>query len=191
MLVVSFCALLFLTQDALPAIWNTVRSLFGDAVVMYIPAAFMGSSMAFLLLYIVFIKKKRNFSNYIWYLIVLTVLYVAYMGIDNPYEKMHLFEYFLLSLFAFRLFHHYIFSYKLYFINAIFTIAIALLDEGSQLFTVHRTFSFADLGADFTAAVLGQLSIALIIAPKLQVWRLRIKSKYKHYYAQEKWLNRR
>ena len=191
MLVLSFCALIFLTRDILPAIWNSFRSFAGDDAAAYIPAVFVGCSMLFLLLYLIFIKKKRRLSNYIWYLAVLAVLSLAYTRIGNPYDKMHLFEYFLLSLFAFRLFHHYFFSYKLYLINAIFTILIAVIDEGSQLFTVYRSFSFADLGADFIAAVLGQVSIALVIAPKLQVWKFYIKRKYKHFFAQEEWLNRR
>jgi len=81
-------------------------------------------------------------------------------------------------------------STKLYFLGAVLTIIIAIADETTQVFSPVRGFSFSDLGADFISATLGQISIALVIRPKLEVWRFTLKSKVKGLKAQQEWLRK-
>lgn len=68
---------------------------------------------------------------------------------------------------------------------------IAVIDETAQLYVTNRTFSLADIGADFTAALLGQFSIALIIKPKLERWRFKLKLRRALLKEEKRWLSRR
>lgn len=68
---------------------------------------------------------------------------------------------------------------------------IAIADETSQLYVANRTFSLADIGADFTAALLGQFSIVLIIKPKLERWRFKLKLRRTLLKEEKRWLSRR
>lgn len=189
-LLIVFCTFLFLTIELLPKYWGVLEYLLKGNV-EYIPAVFIGSILSFLLFYTTFIKKQRELSSYVWFIILTFLLFFVYDYIKDPYDKMHLFEYFILSFLFFKALHHHIFSYRLYFLGAIFSMLIAVIDETTQLFTADRTFSLVDIGADFTAAVLGQLSIALIIRPKLERWRFKLKLKRGQLRAEKRWLSRR
>ncbi|MFC1808465.1 VanZ family protein, partial [Candidatus Omnitrophota bacterium] len=85
--------------------------------------------------------------------------------------------------------HHHLYTTKLYVIGALFTMIVALVDEYTQMFTVYRTFSFADIGADFAAGLLGQFSIALILRPELDIWRVGLRYKRKMLIAQNRWID--
>jgi len=188
-LIIVICGFIFSTLDILPAVWNALRFIIGDGV-NFIPVVFIGSVLGFFLFYTLAVKKQKHLQSYIWFGILVVCIYFAYKGIEGPYDKMHLFEYFIMSFVLFRVLHHYIVSTKLYFLGAIFTLVVAVVDETMQGFSPTRVFSFADLGADFVAATLGQISIALIIKPKLEIWRFTLKSKIKRFHAQEEWLRK-
>lgn len=185
-----FCTFLFLTVELLPKCWGLLEYLF-EEVIGYVPALFIGAILSILLFYTVFIKKQRRLSSYAWFIILAALLLVVYDYIKEPDDKMHLFEYFIMSFLFFKALHHHVFSYRLYFLGAIFTMVIAVVDETMQFFTASRTFNLADIGADFAAAMLGQLSIALVIRPKLERWRFKLKQKRAHLHAEKRWLSKR
>lgn len=189
-MLVVFCVFLFSTLHILPVIWE-VSAIILEEDVVYIPALFIGSIMFFLLFYTVFLKEQRRLSSYLWYIIITALLSVTYYYIKDPYDKMHLFEYFILSFLFFRALHHHLYSQKLYVLGAVFSMIIAVIDETTQLFVANRTFSLADIGADFTAALLGQFSIVLIIKPKLERWRFKLKLRRTLLKEEKRWLSRR
>lgn len=183
-----FCVVMFLTLKILPKIWQVSAFLLEEDV-SYIPKIFIGSILLLFFLYLVFFKRQRRASSYIWFIILTVSLSFAYGHIEDPYDKMHLFEYFILSFLFFRALHHHIFSQKLYLMGAVFSMIIALLDETTQLFIANRSFSPIDIGADFTAAVLGQLSISLIVRPELEAWRFKLKLWRTKLRAEKRWLD--
>lgn len=189
-MLVVFCVFLFSTLHILPVIWE-VSAIILEEDVVYIPALFIGSIMFFLLFYTVFLKEQRRLSSYLWYIIITALLSVTYYYIKDPYDKMHLFEYFILSFLFFRALHHHLYSQKLYVLGAVFSMIIAVIDETAQLYVINRTFSLADIGADFTAALLGQFSIVLIIKPKLERWRFKLKLRRTLLKEEKRWLSRR
>lgn len=189
-LLIIFCAFLFSTLHILPVIWE-VSAIILEEDVGYIPALFISSIMFFLLFYTIFFKEQRRLSSYVWYIVITGLLSVAYYYIKDPYDKMHLFEYFVLSFLFFRALHNHLYSKKLYVLGAVFSMIIAVIDETAQLFVANRAFSLTDIGADFTAALLGQLSITLIIKPKLETWRFKLKLKRTRLQEQKRWLSRR
>lgn len=185
-----FCSIIYLTMDMLPTVWNILQSSVGVNVV-YIPRIFVGSVLLFLFFYLLIFRKHRVLSSYLWFAGLTVILGVMYGSIGNPYDKMHLFEYFIMSFLFFKALRHHLFTTKLYFLGAIFAMIMALTDETFQFFTAERTFSLGDIGADFVAATLGQIAIALIIRPKLEVWRPMLRRSQRHLRAQEEWLKRR
>jgi VanZ family protein len=142
------------------------------------------------LAYTVIVKKQKNFLAYAWFLILAVLFYVAYDEIENPYDKMHLFEYFALSFLFFRLLRHYMFNVWLYPVCAMLTMVVAITDESLQIFTSHRHFSFSDLGADFISALLRQISIALTIRPTLESYRYTLRRKKRHFLDEKRWLKK-
>ncbi|MFC1807527.1 hypothetical protein ACFL0T_04080, partial [Candidatus Omnitrophota bacterium] len=101
MLLILFCVFIFLSLEVLPSIWGLLEHAdFVNADL--IPPIFIGGIQIFLLYYTFFVKKQRAVSSYVWFFILNIILSVIYFAIENPYDKMHLFEYFTLSFLFFR-----------------------------------------------------------------------------------------
>ena len=185
-----FCLVMFFTSTTLPEVWENLPDLF-QGNKEYLPMIFIVSIQLIFLGYLIFVRKQAKVSSYLWYIFFMGLLFFVYKQIPDPYDRMHLFEYFIVTYLFFKALHHHIFSQKLYFMGVIFTLSLALIDEFFQLFTFERTASLADLAADFAAATVGQLSIALIIKPKLEKWRFKLKLKRAQLSAEQQWLKKR
>ncbi|NQT89785.1 MAG: VanZ family protein [Candidatus Omnitrophica bacterium] len=184
-----FCVLLFLSLRIVPIIWRVLLYFFEESV-SYIPIVFIGTVLLFLLLYVAFARKQKSLSSYVWFGVLTLLFFVVYDYIKDPYDKMHLCSYFIISFLLFRALHHHIFSQKLYFIGVIFSMSLAMADEYAQMFVAGRTFSYGDMFADFAAATLGQLYIALVIKPKLERWRVTLRVKSRILKSEMKWVRK-
>lgn len=186
-LVLVFCTFLFLSFDLMPRIWSLMWFFMGSDV-KNLPAFLIIAIFCFLLLYTIFIKRQRYFLSYIWFVILIVYAYIAYNSIGNPYDRMHLIEYYMLGLFLYRLLTNYMYNRNIYILGLLFTIVIGIVDECAQFFTIYRSFSIADIAADFTAALLAQLSIALVIRPAFDISIPKLRRKIKGLRAQDEWV---
>jgi VanZ family protein len=183
-LVIVFLTFIVLTLDIMPDLWSLISIIIGGQI-QHMPEVFIGSAVATLLLYAVFIKCQRNPFAYLWFFVLAEAFYIVYSNIKSPYDRMHLYEYFILGFLFFRLLRHYAHTEKLYVLSCVLTMLVAVVDEYLQSFSAYRTPSISDLMADFSAALFGQLSIALVIKPRLAALSFKIKNKIKAYSDQE------
>jgi len=153
-----------------------------------LPAFLIVAIFCFLLLYIIFIKRQKYFLSYVWFIILIAYAHIAYKSIGNPYDRMHLIEYYMLALFLYRLLTNYMYNKNIYILGLLLTIIIGIVDESAQFFTVYRSFSGADIAADFTAALLAQLSIALVIRPSFDISIPKLRRKVKGLRTQKEWV---
>ena len=188
-LFISFIVFLFMATDILPAVW-VVLNLIAGKDIEYFPGIFIAVPLFLLLFYLAFIKRQRNTSCYVCYIVLTVIMAHVYYMIDGPYNRMHIFLYFMVSIMSFRLLHNYLHDIRLYIFGFSLAVFFGVIDECLQFFSAHRGFSLSDIKADALAALLGQLFIMLVVRPNLRPWIPKLKSKMKGYYAQERWLKR-
>lgn len=188
-LVLVFCTFLFLSFELMPLIWQLLKFLIGSNV-NAIPVLSMGFILGFLLIFTIFIKKQKRFSSYAWFIILVAYTSVVCRYVKSPYDRMHLVEYYMLGLFFYRLLTNYIYNNMIYILSLILTTLIGIVDEVVQLFTAYRSFSVADIGVNFAAVLLAQLSIALVIKPDFSVSVPKLRRKVDGLHAQEVWLSK-
>jgi VanZ family protein len=178
-----------MAMDTLPAVWFLFNLAAGKNI-EYFPGIFIAIPLLSLLFYTVFIKRQKNISSYIWYIILTVSMVQAYYMIEGPWNRMHIFLYFLVSILSFRLLHHFFHDKRLYVFSFLLASIIGVMDECLQFFSVHRGFSLLDIKADACAALLGQLFLMLVVRPGLKPWIPKLKKKIEGYHAQEKWIKR-
>jgi hypothetical protein len=188
-LFIAFSAFIFMAMDILPVIWSVLYIVIGDRAI-YMPDIFIGIPLVLLLFYTAFIRKQRNIASYIWYIALVIILTQIYYTIDGPYKRMHIFEYFLLSIICFKVLHHYFHDERVFLIGFLMAAFFGVADECLQHFSPARGFSLLDIKADACAALLGQLFIMLVIRPDLKPWVPKLRKKIKGYHAQQRWLEK-
>ena len=144
--------------------------------------------MLLLLFYLIFIKRQKRVSSYLCYVALVGSALLLYEVIPDHYEKMHIFEYFIVSILCFRVLHHSFHDIRLYFFSIILSLFIALLDESLQFFTLYRAFSIKDIAADILSAATGQFFIMLVIRPDIGSWRLKLNKKIDAFHAENRWV---
>jgi len=180
-IVALFCALIFTSMEVIPAIWGLVAYL-APNLIDYLPDILLGAVFLLLILYVSFIKKEANMLNYIYFVILVAVTFMISTKIKDSYNKMHLFEYFMLSILSFRLFHHYIYDIRLYILALFLSLLVGIADEFTQILVCSRRFDLFDLRNDMIAALIGQFFVAFVISPKLDLWRFKLKRRTKDLY---------
>jgi len=175
----TFCTFLFTSMEIMPAVWGLLAYFSPDAL-QHLPDILGGFTLFILLLYVICVKKQTRISSYIYFLVLSIAIYVASARIDGPYNKMHLFEYFILSVLSFRIFHYFIYDARLYIIAVSICIVVGICDEFVQMFVASRAFDLLDLRSDIIAALFGQLFIFLVVRPDLDIWRSRLKKHIRH-----------
>ena len=189
MLFISFTVFLYMAVDILPAIWSVLNLITGKNI-EYFPGIFIAIPLFLLLFYTVFIRKQQNTYCYVWYIILTVGMVQIYYMIEGPYNRMHIFLYFMVSILFFRMLHHYLHDNRLYFFGFLMAVSFGVFDECLQFFSANRGFSLSDIKADALAALLGQMFLMLVVRPDLRPSIPRLKSKVKRYYVQEEWLKR-
>jgi len=177
-------------MEVMPSIWQILKLLLSEDI-KYLTDIFIAIPLILLLFYTIFIKRQKRLLSYIWYVILITFVYVLYNAIENPYDRMHIFQYFILSILVFRIMHHFIYDIRLYFFGVLITICFGITDEIAQIFVSTRGASIFDLSADIISGLLGQMFLLLVVRPDLEMWRFKLRKQIKGYYEQERWLNKR
>jgi hypothetical protein len=179
-----------MTFDVMPGMWSVWRLYLGE-LIDYVPLAFISGVQLLMLFYIIVVSKKNRYSSYIWYLILTAVLCISYTWLKDPYEKMRIFEYFLLSLIFFKVFHYQIEGRRVYVISAFATIAVAVIDEYLHYLIVYEPLSLPYIRAEVTISILAQISVALIFKPRFPTWKVNVNTKRELLAQQAKWLKKK
>lgn len=141
-------------------------------------------ALVFLSLFIIIISKGEEvrFSSYAW-LVVICVLSIYFLiNIQVSRDRLHFLGYGVLSLLLYRALRHSIATYMLYLWVLLAVVLFAFLDELLQLSGAGgRSFSFTDIRIDCFSALLGQLLIALVIAPKLELAQTKLSRYLKEF----------
>lgn len=189
-LFIMFSFFVFTAMEVMPSIWTVLRFILKEDI-KHLTDIFIAIPFIILLFYTIFVKRQKHFLSYLWYIILIVLVYVLYNSIESPYNRMHIFQYFLLSILVFRIMHHFIYDARLYFLGILIAGCFGIADETTQYFISTRRASLADLGADFISAALGQMFLFLVVRPELEMWRFKLRKHIKGYYQQEKWLKKR
>ena len=189
-LFIMFSFFVFTAMEIMPSIWTVLRLILKEEM-RHLTDIFIAIPFIILLFYTIFVKRQKHFLSYVWYIILIVLVYVLYNSIESPYNRMHIFQYFLLSILVFRIMHHFIYDIRLYILGVLIAGCFGIVDETTQYFVPTRVASLADLGADFISAGLGQMFIFLVVRPELEIGRFKLRKQIKGYYAQERWLKKR
>ena len=189
-LFIMFSFFVFTAMEIMPSIWTVLRFILKEEI-RHLTDIFIAIPFIILLFYTIFVKRQKHFLSYVWYIILIVLVYVLYNSIESPYNRMHIFQYFLLSILVFRIMHHFIYDIRLYFLGVLIAGCFGIADEITQYFISTRTASLADLGVDFISAALGQMFLFLVVRPELEIGRFKLQKQIKGYHAQERWLNKR
>jgi hypothetical protein len=187
LLFITFISFVFMAMDTLPAVWSLFNLVAGRNI-EYFPGIFIAIPLLLLLFYTAFIKRQKNIGPYIWYIILTVSMVQVYYMIEGPYNRMHIFLYFLASILSFRLFRHFFHDKRLYIFSFLLASTVGVIDECLQFFSAHRGFCFLDIKADACAALLGQLFLMLVVRPDLMPWVPKLEKEIKGYHAQKKWI---
>ncbi|NQT95198.1 MAG: VanZ family protein, partial [Candidatus Omnitrophica bacterium] len=143
-LILVFCTFIFTTIHIMPIIWYVLSLVIGESL-FYLPDILLAFVFIILLFYTACVKKQTKISSYICFMVLSISTYLIYLNIKGPYNKMHLFEYFIVSILFFKLFRHYITNLKLYILVIILSALTGLFDESLQFFVLSRDCSLGDL----------------------------------------------
>lgn len=129
-----------------------------DIMLSYLPYLFI----AFILFYLVFIKREKRLSYYFFLVIIILCIFFVVKFLDSdptriyPVEKVHLVEYGILGALSFWAvsLHRFglIASYVLVFLIALI---VGSIDEIVQHFLPLRYFDIRDIFVNFNSGVLG------------------------------------
>ncbi|MBI1987276.1 MAG: VanZ family protein [Nitrospinae bacterium] len=156
--VALYVAGLFLSLPYAPAWWSFFRHRFGAFTPYVLNALALASGLS-LLIYLIFFRREKRASAYLWFS-ALAVVYGYFLGrIRFLPEKVHVLEYGLLSYLVGRRFRQgepgtgwHIWTYLK---SLPFLLLVSLLDEGVQYLLPNRTADLRDILLKGISAFLG------------------------------------
>jgi len=140
-----------------------------------------------LVIYVIFAKKKFKLLRLSVLASILFMGLHSLGGITDPYDKLHIVEYSILSFCLFRVLRFYNPTTALYLWCVVFVAIAGFTDEFIQGFFPGRQSGLQDIKVDICAGILSQLTIALVIFPRLERWRIKIAFLKKGLYKRERW----
>ncbi len=167
---------------------TTVDSVFNQLVTLLILSLFI-----VVLVYILVLSHKEfPPSSFIWLVVILAVGMFVLTRVQITRDRLHLLNFGLLGIIAYRALRHHIGTKLLYLWAMLLVMAFAVVDELIQLTGWGgRNFELRDILIDWFAAGAGLLLIAIVIRPKLESASISISHKMKDLRDTEKYLKRR
>lgn len=156
----------------------------------FLVKAALGAFGGVLIAYVLMGRKPYKIPRLIALGLIAWMSISVIRGIESPFDRLHVIEYGLLSFLLFRILRFYVATTAIYLWVCLLVLVAAIIDESVQLFLPNRSFSLYDMWLDIVVAVLAQLTIALVIFPKLERWKIKISRLKKDLALQEKWVDR-
>lgn len=164
---VVLCSIaIFLIVPLARTIQQFVSNNWGRVTFIYFVLGVLATGFVGLLYFLIFKRKLRSPSNYIW-LFIVAGLY-AYFSLklrEAPEEAVHFLEYGLLGFFLFRALSHQVKDKSIYFTATLFALLIGIFDEIFQWMIPQRYWDFRDAGLNCLSGGLFQLAVWKGIQP--------------------------
>ena len=154
-------------------------------VLVYVAIGIIGIALA---IYVIVTNKGFKIPRLLILAVILLIGLDGLGKIEGVYDKLHIIEYSILAFLLFRVLRFYNPSTALYLWCVIFVCIAGYVDEFVQSFIPGRGFSLQDIRIDVFASILSELSIALVICPKLEKWRLKMSFYKKKLYERQEWI---
>jgi len=163
--VLVLVVLIFITIPYTPLLWKPLSAHQKSfaIVVIYFLAFLFG---ILILIYLVFYKKERKLSPYLWFLVI-TILYIQFFNTLNefPIEKIHLIEYGALGFLIFKALKNDLKDLSIYIWSALIIFYIGIIDETIQWIVPNRVGTIEDVWLNIKSGVLVLMLTGLVIRP--------------------------
>ena len=163
--VLALVVLIFITIPYTPLLWKLLSAHQKSfaIVVIYFLAFLFG---ILILIYLVFYKKERKLSPYLWFLVI-TILYIQSLNTlkDFPIEKIHLIEYGALGFLIFKALKNDLKDLSIYIWSALIICYIGIIDETIQWIVPNRVGTIEDVWINIKSGGLVLMLIGLVIRP--------------------------
>jgi len=163
--VLVLVGLIFITIPYTPLLWKPLSAHQKSfAIVGIYFLAFLFGIL--ILIYLVFYKKERKLSPYLWFLVI-TILYIQSFNTlkDFPIEKIHLIEYGALGFLIFKALKNDLKDLSIYIWSALIICYIGIIDETIQWIVPNRVGTIEDVWLNIRSGVLVLMLIGLVIRP--------------------------
>lgn len=161
-----YTGFIYATLSLMPGVWKWLTQQVGRPI-NYLAVIILTVAGAFLLWYLIFVRRDKNISSYVWFLLI-ACLYIYGLGkIHRPAEKIHFLEYGLLSYFVFRALRNDIKNRSIYLWTALIVFLLGFLDEGIQWFLPNRYYDIRDVIVNGAAGLLGLGVICFVIKARI------------------------
>jgi len=161
-------AVIYLTIPFVRLGTGFVKSTWGSETFTYVIALVL---ILATLAVLVWLMRKRALSpgRFAWMLAIAGIFVALTFGLKSgtPEEAIHLLEYGVLSILAYRAFSHRIGDYSIYIAATLLGTLIGMVDEAIQWLVPGRYFGLHDIAINLTAVTLVQLAIAAGIRPAI------------------------
>lgn len=161
-------AVIYLTIPFVRLGTGFVKSTWGSETFTYVIALVL---ILATLAVLVWLMRKRALSpgRFAWMLAIAGIFIALTFGLKSgtPEEAIHLLEYGVLSILAYRAFSHRIGDYSIYIAATLLGTLTGMVDEAIQWLVPGRYFGLHDIAINLTAVALVQLAIAAGIRPAI------------------------